>query len=70
MEMLSGHLTLKEIAREAGVSVATVDRVVHGRGGVRADTSRRVREAIERHDFRPFAAAADVARGAPASSRS
>ncbi|MGO4872398.1 MAG: LacI family DNA-binding transcriptional regulator [Roseiarcus sp.] len=63
METLSGHLTLREIAREAGVSLATVDRVVHGRGGVRADTSRRVREAIERHDFRPFAAASDVARG-------
>jgi LacI family transcriptional regulator len=63
METLSGQLTLKEIAREAGVSLATVDRVVHDRGGVRADTSRRVREAIERHDFRPSAAAADVARG-------
>jgi LacI family transcriptional regulator len=63
METLSGHLTLKGIAREAGVSLATVDRVVHDRGGVRPDTSRRVREAIERHDFRPFAAAADVARG-------
>ena len=63
METLSGHLTLKEIAREAGVSLATVDRVMHDRGGVRADTSRRVREAIERHDFRPSGAAADMARG-------
>ena len=43
METLSGHLTLKELAREAGVSVATLDRVLHGRSGVREDTARRVR---------------------------
>ena len=52
METLSGHLTLKELAREAGVSVATLDRVLHGRSGVREDTARRVREAIERHEGR------------------
>ncbi len=49
METPSGHLTLREIAREAGVSLATLDRVMHGRGGVREETSRRVREAIARH---------------------
>jgi len=31
-EMAASHLTLKDIAREAGVSVATLDRVLHGRG--------------------------------------
>jgi LacI family transcriptional regulator len=61
METPSGHLTLKAIAREAGVSVATLDRVLHGRGGVRAETARRVREAIERHDAR--SSTADVSRG-------
>jgi LacI family transcriptional regulator len=50
METLSGHLTLKQLAREAGVSVATLDRVLHGRAGVREDTARRVRAAIERHE--------------------
>lgn len=50
METLSGHLTLRELAREAGVSVATLDRVLHGRSGVREDTARRVRAAIERHE--------------------
>jgi LacI family transcriptional regulator len=49
LETPSGHLTLKEIAREAGVSVATIDRVMHGRSGVREETARRVREAIARH---------------------
>ncbi len=61
--MAASHLTLKDIAREAGVSVATLDRVLHGRAGVREDTARRVRETIDRHGFRPSAAAAELARG-------
>jgi LacI family transcriptional regulator len=60
--MASGHLTLKDIAREAGVSVATLDRVLHGRAGVREDTARRVRETIDRFAFHPSSAAADLAR--------
>jgi LacI family transcriptional regulator len=64
-EMAASHLTLKDIAREAGVSVATLDRVLHGRAGVREDTARRVREAIDRHGFRPFAAGAELARRRP-----
>jgi LacI family transcriptional regulator len=55
--------TLKDVAREAGVSTATVDRVLHGRAGVREATVRRVKETIERLGFRPHAAAADLARG-------
>ena len=60
--MAASHLTLKDIAREAGVSVATLDRVLHGRAGVREDTARRVRETIDRYGFRPSSAAADLAR--------
>jgi LacI family transcriptional regulator len=61
----SPTLTLKDIAREAGVSLATVDRVLHERPGVRPGTVKRVKDTIERHEFRPFAAAADLARGRP-----
>ena len=61
--LASSHLTLRDIAREAGVSVATLDRVLHGRPGVREETARRVREAIDRYDFRPHAAGAELARG-------
>jgi LacI family transcriptional regulator len=61
-EMATSHLTLKDIAREAGVSVATLDRVLHSRPGVREDTARRVREAIDRHGFRPFAAGSELAK--------
>jgi LacI family transcriptional regulator len=55
--------TLKDIARKAGVSLATVDRVLHNRAGVRPDTVRRVRETIERNAFQPHIAAAELARG-------
>ena len=64
-DMAASHLTLKDIAREVGVSVATLDRVLHGWPGVREETARRVREAIDRHGFRPFAAGAELARSRP-----
>ena len=59
----SAALTLKDIAREAGVSLATVDRVLHNRPGVRPDTVRRVQEIIARNAFQPHVAAAELARG-------
>ena len=62
-ETLTATLTLKDIAREAGVSLATVDRVLHNRPGVRPDTVRRVKAAIERNSFQPHVAAAELARG-------
>jgi len=56
-------LTLRDIARQAGVSLATVDRVLHNRPGVRPDTIRRVKATIERNAFQPHVAAAELARG-------
>lgn len=43
---MAHDIPLKDIALQAGVGLATVDRVVHGRGGVRSQTERRVRQAI------------------------
>jgi LacI family transcriptional regulator len=40
--------TIKDLAREAEVGVATVDRILNGRGGVREETARRVAEAAHR----------------------
>ena len=42
---MAGRPTIPDIAQAAGVSVATVDRVLNGRAKVREDTVRRVYEA-------------------------
>jgi len=42
-----GHaFRIREIAQQAGLSEATVDRVLNNRGGVRTDTAREVHQAI------------------------
>src|SRR4029079_8096421 len=56
-------LTLKDTARQAGVSLATVDRVLHNRPGVRPDTVRRVKDATARTSSQPDVAAPELARG-------
>src|ERR1043166_7522083 len=61
-EVATAPLTLRDIARQAGVSLATVDRVLHNRPGVRPDTVRRVKDAMERSAFQPHAAASELAR--------
>jgi len=40
------QFSIKQIAAQAGVSKATVDRVLHGRGQVRGPTRRRVEQAL------------------------
>ena len=54
--------SLHDVARAAGVSLATVDRVLHGRAGVRARTVERVNAVVERLGYRPDPAAARLAR--------
>jgi LacI family transcriptional regulator len=45
------RVTIAGLAREAGVSVATVDRVLNGRLRVREETARKVHEAARRIGF-------------------
>ena len=40
--------TIYDVAREAGVARATVDRVIYKRGGVSAKTAEKVSKVIER----------------------
>ncbi|MFM2354425.1 MAG: hypothetical protein RLZZ528_161 [Pseudomonadota bacterium] len=54
--------TVNDIAREAGVSLATVDRVLNARPGVRPGTILRVNEAIDRLGYVRDTAAANLAR--------
>jgi len=55
-------VTLYDVARQAGVSIATVSRVLHGQESVRETTSARVRAAIEELGYVPDGAAQSLAR--------
>jgi DNA-binding LacI/PurR family transcriptional regulator len=50
-----------EVARSAGVSIATVSRVANGSGRVRPRTEARVRAAMQRLGYRPHALARGLA---------
>src|SRR5690606_157209 len=45
------RVTVHDVARAAGVSLATVDRVLNGRPGVRVETAEKVAEAIAQLGF-------------------
>ncbi|MFI5801271.1 LacI family DNA-binding transcriptional regulator [Streptomyces sp. NPDC051561] len=48
----AAKVTISEIAREAGVSVPTVSRVVNGRSDVSPGTRARVEDLLHRHGYR------------------
>jgi DNA-binding LacI/PurR family transcriptional regulator len=55
--MQPSSLTMKDVAAHAGVSIATVSRVIGNKGGVRPELVRRVHRAIEDLGYRPNQAA-------------
>jgi len=55
-------VTLYDVAREAGVSTATVSRVVHGQDKVRESTRLRVKQVIEHLGYVPDGAAQSLSR--------
>lgn len=61
-EQLSQRPTTNDLARAAGVSLATVDRVLNERPGVRKSTIERVHEAITRIGYVRDVSAANLAR--------
>ena len=54
--------TIEDVAVAAGVSVATVDRVLNGRAAVRPPPAERVEKAIRRLNYQPDRLAARLAR--------
>ena len=57
-----GKITILDVAHSAGVSVATVDRVLNRRTGVRKVTVERVEAAIRQLNYQPDRLAARLAR--------
>lgn len=51
--MLNERITIKDIAEKAGVSVGTVDRVIHNRPNVSPRAMAKVKKALEEMDYEP-----------------
>jgi LacI family transcriptional regulator len=45
--------TIKDVAKKANVSIATVSRVINGLGGVKPDTEKRILKAIKEMNYSP-----------------
>jgi LacI family transcriptional regulator len=54
-------MTIYDIAKKAGVSIGTVDRVVHHRPGVSEKTAKKVRRLIEKVGYKPSGHASGLA---------
>ena len=50
---VSVMVTVEMVAKMAGVSRGTVDRVLHHRGEVKSETAERVRQVMRELDFQP-----------------
>jgi len=56
------RVTIHDVAETAGVSLATVDRVLNGRPGVRKTTIEKVNNAVETLNYKPDVFAAGLAK--------
>lgn len=57
------RVTMSDVAREAGVSLMTVSRVVNDKGEIRPETRQRVQDVIEKLGYRPSGIARSLAGG-------
>ena len=53
MENLKERVTIYEVAKASGVSLATVSRVMNGSGTVREDTKKKVMSVIKKLGYKP-----------------
>ncbi len=59
---MAKEFTINDIAKEAGVSKATVSRVLNESASVKPETKERVMEIMEKRNFSPSAVARDLSR--------
>lgn len=55
------NIRIKDIALKAGVSIGTVDRVLHQRGEVSDDTKKKIQQIIDELEYRPNLLASSLA---------
>lgn len=60
---MAPFITVKDVAREAGVSTATVSRVLNNTGPVGPETRTRIEAAIEKLGYHPNVVAQELVRG-------
>src|SRR5512144_3075080 len=58
---MSNRVTMSDVARQAGVSLMTVSRVINNKGDVSGETRQRVLEVISNLGYRPSAIARSLA---------
>jgi DNA-binding LacI/PurR family transcriptional regulator len=58
-----GRVSIRDVAREAGVSVTTVSHALNDKGRLNPDTRQRVREVADRLGYRPNPAARSLVSG-------
>jgi len=63
--MTNKQVTIYDIAREAGVSIATVSRVMSGHPNVSAKTLEKVNDVINSHKYNPSSVARGLGRRSP-----
>ncbi len=56
-------MKISEIAELAGVSIGTVDRVIHNRGRVAPDTKKKIDKIIKESDYKPNIIASNLKKG-------
>lgn len=56
-------MNIYDIAREAGVSITTVSRVLNNKGYVSEKTREKIQKVLEKHEYQPSAIARGLATG-------
>ena len=61
MDKSDKEITITDVAKQAGVSMATVSRVVNGNNNVKETTRQKVMDVIDKLHYRPNAVARGLA---------